>query len=87
LVSVWYFSIFLAASRIVSSIISFSTFMSTSSISFAYCTLMLSFLICSGVIASVPTSRRKGVKPVALDTIVLCDQITFGNSSVHLPFF
>jgi hypothetical protein len=26
------------------------------------------------------------VKPVALDTVVLCDQITFGNSSVHFPF-
>jgi hypothetical protein len=48
---------------------------------------MLSFLISSGVIASVPKSRRKGVKPVALDTIVLWDWITFGNSSTHLPFF
>jgi hypothetical protein len=28
-------------------------------------------LISSGVIASVPKSKRKGVKPVALDTVVL----------------
>jgi hypothetical protein len=47
---------------------------------------MLSFLISSGVIASVLKSRRKGVKPVALDMVVLWDQITFGNSSTHLPF-
>jgi hypothetical protein len=87
LVSFWYFSMFLAASRFVSSIISFSTFMSTSLISFVFYTLMLSFLISSSVIASVPNSRRKGVKSVSLDTVVLCDQITFGNSSVHLPFF
>jgi hypothetical protein len=87
LVSFWYFSMFSAASRIVSSIMSFSTFWSTSSIYFAFSTLMLSFLISSGVIASVPKSRRKGVKPVALDTIVLWDQITFGSSSTHLPFF
>jgi hypothetical protein len=32
---------------------------------------MLSFLISAGVIASVPKSRRKGVKLVALDTVVL----------------
>jgi hypothetical protein len=48
---------------------------------------MLSFLISSGVIASVLKSKRKGVKPVALDTVVLWDRITFGNSSTHLPFF
>jgi hypothetical protein len=48
---------------------------------------MLSFLISSGVIASVPKSKRKGVKPVALDTVVLWDAITPGNSSTHLPFF
>jgi hypothetical protein len=48
---------------------------------------MLSFLISSRVIASVPKSKRKGVKPVALDTVVLCDQITFGSSSTHLLFF
>jgi hypothetical protein len=45
--------------------------MSTSSISFAFYTLMLSFLISSGVIAFVPKSKRKGVKPVALDSVVL----------------
>jgi hypothetical protein len=50
---------------------SFSTFLSISSISFTFKTLMLSFLISSGVIASVPKSRRKDVKPVALDTVVL----------------
>jgi hypothetical protein len=48
---------------------------------------MLSFLISSGVIASVPKSKRKGVKPVALETVVLWDEITLGNSSTHLPFF
>jgi hypothetical protein len=48
---------------------------------------MLSFLISSGVIASVPKSKRKGVKLVALDTVVLWDQITLGISSTHLPFF
>jgi hypothetical protein len=47
----------------------------------------LSFLISSGVIASVPNNRWNGVKLVALETIVLCDQISFGNSSVHFPFF
>jgi hypothetical protein len=34
---------------------------------------MLSFLISSSVIASVPKSRRKGEKPIALDTVVLWD--------------
>jgi hypothetical protein len=48
---------------------------------------MLSFSISSGVIALVPKSKRKGVKPIALDTVVLWDQITLGNSSAHLPFF
>jgi hypothetical protein len=48
---------------------------------------MLSFLISSGVVASVLKSRRNSVKPVALDTVVLWDQITFDNSSTHLPFF
>jgi hypothetical protein len=48
---------------------------------------MLSFLISSGVISSVLKSKRKGVKPIALDTVVLWDQITLGNSSTHLPFF
>jgi hypothetical protein len=78
---------FSTASRLVNSIMYFSTFWSTSSIYFAFHTLMLSFLISSGVIASVPKSRRKGVKHVALDTVVLWDQITFGSSSTHLPFF
>jgi hypothetical protein len=87
LVSFWYFSMFSAALRIVSSIISFSTFLSISSISFAFGTLMLSFLISPGVIASIPKSRRKGMKLVTLDTVVLWDQIIFGNSSTHLPFF
>jgi hypothetical protein len=32
---------------------------------------MLSFLISSGVIASMPKSNQKGVKPIALDTVVL----------------
>jgi hypothetical protein len=32
---------------------------------------MLSFLISSDVIASVPQSKQKGVKPVAIDTVVL----------------
>jgi hypothetical protein len=45
--------------------------MSTSSISFAFRTLKLSFLISSGVIASFPNSKQNGVKPVALDTVVL----------------
>jgi hypothetical protein len=31
---------------------------------------MLSFLISSGVTASVPKSKRKGVKLVTLDTVV-----------------
>jgi hypothetical protein len=48
---------------------------------------MLSLLISSGVIALVPKSKRKGVKPVALDTVVLWDQITLDNSSTHLPFY
>jgi hypothetical protein len=48
---------------------------------------MLSLLISSGVIASVPKSKQKGVKPVAFDTVVLWDQITFGNSSTYFPFF
>jgi hypothetical protein len=48
---------------------------------------MLLSLISSGVIASVPKSKRKGVKPVAIDTVVLWDKITLGISSTHLPFF
>jgi hypothetical protein len=32
---------------------------------------MLSFLISSGAIASVPKSKQKGVKPIALDTVVM----------------
>jgi hypothetical protein len=48
---------------------------------------MLSFLITSGVIALVPNSKPNGVKLVALDTMVLCEQITFSNSSIHFPFF
>jgi hypothetical protein len=32
---------------------------------------MLSFLISSSVIALVPNSRRKGVKPIAFDTSIM----------------
>jgi hypothetical protein len=38
-----------------------------------------------GIIASVPNSKRKGVKPIALDTIVLWDQITLDSPSIYLP--
>jgi hypothetical protein len=35
--------------------------------------------------ASSPYSNLNGENIVVLDAIVLCDQMTFGNSSTHLP--
>jgi hypothetical protein len=43
---------------------------------------MLSFLISSSVIASVPKSEQKGVKPVALDTVVLWTRLLL---AIHQP--
>jgi hypothetical protein len=39
-----------------------------------------------GVIASSPYSSLNGENFVVLDATVLCDKMTFGNSSTHLPF-
>src|SRR6185503_3881449 len=50
-------------------------------------TLRLRFLSSSGVIASAPYSSLNGVNLVVLDSDVLWDQMTFGSSSAHLPFF
>jgi hypothetical protein len=38
-------------------------------------------LISSSVIASVPNNKRNGVKPIALNTVVLWDQISTCPSS------
>jgi hypothetical protein len=40
----------------------------------------------SGVITSSTNRRLNGVKPVDLETIVLCFHTTFINSSGHFPF-
>lgn len=37
--------------------------------------------------ASAPYKSLKGVNLVALHSVVLCDQMTFGSSSTHLPSF
>jgi hypothetical protein len=39
-----------------------------------------------GVIASDPYIKRKGVKSVALDSVVFNDHMTSGSWSAHLPF-
>ena len=38
-----------------------------------------------GVIASSPYNNLNGIKFVDLDTVVLCAQTTFSNSSTHFP--
>jgi len=43
-------------------------------------------LISSGVTASSPYKSLNGVNFVVLDSVVLCDQITLVNSSIHFPF-
>jgi hypothetical protein len=43
------------------------------------------FISC-GVMASDPYINRKGVNPVALDSVVLSAQMTSGSCSAHLPF-
>jgi hypothetical protein len=40
-----------------------------------------------GVIASDPYIKRKGVNPVALDSVVFSAHMTSGSWSTHLPFF
>jgi hypothetical protein len=42
-------------------------------------------LASSGNIASSLYNNLKGMKPVALEAVVLWDQTIFGNSSTHLP--
>jgi hypothetical protein len=37
--------------------------------------------------ASAPYNSLNGVNLVALDSVVLCDQMTLDNSSAHFPFF
>jgi hypothetical protein len=44
------------------------------------------FSSCS-VIASDPYIKRKGVNPVALDSVVFSAHMTSGSWSAHLPFF
>jgi hypothetical protein len=39
-----------------------------------------------GIIASDPYIKRKGVNPVALDSIVFSAHMTSGSWSAHLPF-
>jgi hypothetical protein len=39
-----------------------------------------------GVIASDPYIKRRGVNPVALDSVVFNAHMTSGSWSVHLPF-
>jgi hypothetical protein len=39
-----------------------------------------------GVIASDPYIKRKGVNPVALDSVVFSAHTTLGSWSAHLPF-
>ena len=51
------------------------------------CVLRIWCLSFSGVISSAPYSSLEGVDFVALDAEVLGDQITFGSSSAHFPFF
>jgi hypothetical protein len=42
-------------------------------------------LISSGMTSSSQYSNQNGVKFVALDVVVLWDQMTLGNSSAHFP--
>jgi hypothetical protein len=50
-------------------------------------TLALSLASSSGHIASGPYNNLNGVNLVALDSVMLCDQLTLDNSSAHFPFF
>jgi hypothetical protein len=71
------------ASSLIPSIVSLEY--SSSFAMVCYIAWRLSWLISSGSVASSPYSSSKGVKPVVLEAMVLCDQTTFENSSTHLP--
>src|SRR6185437_8298480 len=82
LVSSWYASKFSEACRMSSSVRSASI-----EGSMLFRTLTLLCLSSSGLMASAPYSSLNEVNFVALHSVVLWDQITFGSSSTHLPFF
>src|SRR6185369_17660341 len=81
LVSSWYASKFFEACKMSSSVRSASI-----EGSMLFRTLALLCLSSSGLKASAPYSNLNGVNFVALHSVVLWDQITFGSSSAHLPF-
>src|SRR6185503_15672571 len=82
LVSSWYASKFSEACKM-------SSFVRSASIegSMLFRTLALLCLSSSGLIASTSYNNLNGVNFVALHSVVLWDQMTFGSSSTHFPFF
>jgi hypothetical protein len=86
LVYSWYFSIFTIAMSLSDSSRSFS------SASFGHGTVSVAIrrlrcFISSGNITSAPYISRKGVKSIALQTMVLWLHIAVGMSSAHFSFF
>ena len=85
-VSSQYLARLMAACILTTSMVSTVGFKSSSVASFASLLVLHDLsLISSRVTASSPYSNLNGVNFVALDAIVLCDQMTLESSSTHLP--
>jgi hypothetical protein len=82
-VSSWYFSMFCSACALASSAVSMVVLMS--SLSGGPWVLTDCNFTSSGTMVSSPYRSLKGENFVVLDSVVLCDQMTLGNSSVHFP--
>src|SRR6185436_11974722 len=85
-VSSWYLPRLITACIFAASIVSIEGFMSSSILFVPSDVLQDLSLISLGVTASSPYKSFNGVNFIVLDSVILCDQNTLVNSSIHIPF-